>query len=277
MGVLPGRIREIGSVGFVAPEDDHDIMIQGWCKAVNRAVDQHILSDDEVRNLNQYRQRFGVRRRYGQSKDFGRQVSQSLLTFRQALFLKLVAEKRTVPKIDKKDIDHWKVRIPFNLLKSETLLWMFTNVKYFQEVTRREFVGSSSGVSIRVAKGVYLRQSAFRGHPVERSSMTHQDTGLMGITTKHIYFTGDRKSFRVRLDRIVSFTPYSDGVGIMRDLVRAKPEAFVNRAGWFTLNMLDLLGDGEEFQVSEDAPTVEDFLNHHESALAYFSATTSMN
>ena len=39
-----------------------------------------------------------------------------------------------------------------------------------------------------------------------------QDTGLLGFTTKHIYFSGPKKKFRVRYDRIVGFEPFSDWV-----------------------------------------------------------------
>ena len=64
------------------------------------------------------------------------------------------------------------------------------------------------------------------------------DTGLLGITTRHMYFAGDSKRFRVRHDRIVTIEPYSDGVGIMRDSVRARPETFRIGDGWFAYNLL---------------------------------------
>ena len=59
----------------------------------------------------------------------------------------------------------------------------------------------------------------------------------MGITTKHIYFAGARKKFRVRYDRIVSFEPYDDGFGIMRDAQTAKPQTFRTGDGWFAYNL----------------------------------------
>ena len=53
------------------------------------------------------------------------------------------------------------------------------------------------------------------------------DTGLLGLTTKHIYFASNRKKFRVRYDRIVSFNPYDDEFGIMRDVQTANPQAYL--------------------------------------------------
>ena len=128
--------------------------------------------------------------------------------------------------------------VPFRLQKSETLIWVFSNVDYSTVRTRREFRGKSAGVSIRVAKGVYFRTGSFKGRPVEIEETLHVDTGLLGVTTRHTYFTGTAKSFRVRHDRMVSIEPYSDGFGIMRDTARATPETFRLGDGWFVYNLL---------------------------------------
>ncbi len=68
-------------------------------------------------------------------------------------------------------------------------------------------------------------------------------TGIMAVTNKHIYFTSSQKTFRVRLDKIVSFMPYSDGVGIQRDAASAKPQFFITGDGWFTYNLLVNVGN----------------------------------
>ena len=59
-----------------------------------------------------------------------------------------------------------------------------------------------------LARGLYYRPSTFRSRPIEWDETIHADTGLLGLTTKHIYFTGRKKKFRVRYDRIVSFDPH---------------------------------------------------------------------
>ena len=76
-------------------------------------------------------------------------------------------------------------------------------------------------------RGIWLRTGLFRGGSKVKEVTVHVDTGLMGITSKHIYFSGPETSFRVRHERIVSITPYSDGFGIVRDAARAKPEIFL--------------------------------------------------
>ena len=59
---------------------------------------------------------------------------------------------------------------------------------------------------------------------------------MLGLTTKHIYFAGSRKRFRVRYDRIVAFDPYEDGFGIMWDAQTAKPQTFRTGDGWLVYN-----------------------------------------
>ena len=63
---------------------------------------------------------------------------------------------------------------------------------------------------------------------------------ILAITTKHIYFHGQQERFRVRYDKIVSFEPYENGLGYMRDLARAKPETFETPGndGWFLYNLV---------------------------------------
>ena len=97
---------------------------------------------------------------------------------------------------------------------------------YLETVVRWERRGSSQGLSIRVARGLYHRPSAFRSRPIEWEETVHADTGMLSLTTKHIYFAGSRKRFRVRYDRIVAFEPFSDGSGIMRDAQTARPQTF---------------------------------------------------
>lgn len=69
-----------------------------------------------------------------------------------------------------------------NLLKNESIVWAFRNCKYLEDRTRRRYVRGSTGASIRVMKGVYLRASSFRGHPVDYAERVHVDTGWVVIT-----------------------------------------------------------------------------------------------
>ena len=113
--------------------------------------------------------------------------------------------------------------VPFNLMKSEQLVWVIQDVDYLETVVCRERHGSSQGLSIRVARSLYHRPNTFRSRPIKWEETVHADTGMLGLTTKHIYFAGRRMRFRVRYDRIVAFDPCEDGFGIMRNPDREAP------------------------------------------------------
>src|SRR6266511_3968257 len=72
----------------------------------------------------------------------------------------------------------------------------------------------------------------------QRAESVRIDSGYLGITTKHVYFTGARKGFRVPYRKIMAFTPFKDGFGIVRDAASAKPQAFQTEDGWFTYNLV---------------------------------------
>lgn len=128
--------------------------------------------------------------------------------------------------------------LPFNFQKSEQPVWVFPEaVEYLEDKNRREYVGRSAGLSVRIASGVYYRTGAFKGFPIERTERVSLGRGILAVTTKHVYFAG-AKSFRVRHDKIVTCTPFSDGVGIVKDTASAKPQIFVTGDGWFTYNLL---------------------------------------
>ena len=133
--------------------------------------------------------------------------------------------------------------LPFNFQKSEECVWVFDNVALHEERTRTRYEGGSTGVSVRVMKGVYLRQSAFRGHPVQTTELTYIDNGLLALTTKHLYFAGGRKSYRTPYAKIVSFQPYRDGIGVQRDAMTAKPQVYQLKHGWFAYNLAITLAE----------------------------------
>ena len=128
--------------------------------------------------------------------------------------------------------------LPFNFQKGEVLIWIFPGSRYLADKTHKSYVGRSSGMSFRVAKGVYYRVGSFRGHPVETTTLDSIDAGALAITQKHLYFGGGRTSFRIAIAKIVTLVPYSNGFGLFRDRVNAKREVFIVDDPWFAHNLL---------------------------------------
>ena len=251
---LPSKVRAIGAAAYIDTSEAAmaATLARGWGQALKAAMDDHFLSSEEKRALNRYRAHYNLSAAHLDG-------SGHFTLFRMMNLLNALSEHGLVPRFDRR-----AVRPPFNLMKSEELLWLFGGTDYFEQITRREFRGGSLGASFRVAKGVYIRPGAFRGRSVESSSMQHTDSGTLGITTKHIYFKGNSKSFRVRLEKIVSFDPYEDGLGIMRDTARAKPEIFRMGAtdAWFLLNIIDaVMGMDSVTLPKAGAPTLDDIVD----------------
>ncbi len=259
LDALPSRIREAASKGFMEMSDDElvDTLSSGWCIAVQESMEDHSLSSSEKRGLNRYRERFGLTEEQLDSRGHFR-------LFRMMNLLGSLSDSGIVPRFDRRAARAEFGQLPFNFMKSEALIWVFDDVGYMEQITRREYRGSSMGASFRVAKGVYIRPGTFRGRTVESKSMERTDSGMLGITTKHIYFGGKEKRFRVRLEKIVSFEPYSNGLGIMRDTARAKPETFILEGvfdSWFLINVIETLMDMDSIALPKgDTPTLDDIL-----------------
>ena len=222
-GVLDRLASSLATAGLTSDERQR-LTIQAWEAAVERTLEDGVLSLDEENALIRYMRRFGLSR-----TDLDRNGAHRSMV--EGAVIREVAEGMVPDRLD-------DVRVPFNLMKSERLVWLFDKVDYLEVKVRRERRGSSHGLSIRIARGIYYRPGMFRSRPIEWEETVHEDTGLLGITTKHVYFHGGRKRFRVRLDRIVSFEPYDDGIGIMRDAQTAKPQTFRTGDGWFAYNLV---------------------------------------
>ncbi len=290
---LTSQIRLLAVEGLLSVSDDElrEVVTTGWTNGVIHAtfglsldetagygedsgktfaIDSGRLripcpTDSQVANLNLYRRHFGL-----SSDELDKDVSGSVMTgsftmFRQALVIKLLLDEGKAHAFDRSRYERKFGRLPIRLMKSESLIWVFNSVKYYRATTSREFRGGSTGISIRVAKGVYLRQSGFRGEAVETVSMKHQDAGVLAVTTKHVYFSGSNTSFRIRLERIVSTKPCKEGIVVMRDLANAKQELFAlgNYSDiWFAMSLMDALAEieGEALEISNDA-SLEMLLN----------------
>lgn len=136
-----------------------------------------------------------------------------------------------------------RVKIPtesvmINLQKDEHVLWAFDNVKLSELTKKVTRVGTSSGWCGRVLKGLYFRKSYFRGETIVTQNMEYIAGGLAYITDKNIYFNAAERGMRIPYNKIVSYIPYEDGLGILRDGVTAKPICLKGIDGWFAYNFV---------------------------------------
>ncbi len=137
---------------------------------------------------------------------------------------------------------HLSVDVPFKLQKNEKWIMAVNNVSYAEMRTKREVVGRSAGASVRVMKGVSVRTGASRGTPVETDVLTPRGSGLFALSTKHVFFNGER-SFRIPMGKIVSVQGLPNALEIVRDRASAQPEYFgiVGQDAQFVSDLIHLL------------------------------------
>lgn len=222
---LEAKLVEIVQANGLRQDDCRPLLAQAWEQAVNAFLDDGVLDASEEKRLSEFRQHFSL------TQDELDRNGALTKTVKAAVLRDVLSGK--VP--ERLSIDG---TLPINFQKKETLIWAFSGAQYLEDKTRRHYVGGSQGVSVRVMKGVYYRVGAFKAQPVETTERTYIDSGWVAITNKNIYFAGSRKSVRVPYTKIVSFEPFSDGFGIMRDAVTAKPQIFVTGDGWFSYNLV---------------------------------------
>jgi hypothetical protein len=225
IGSLGSATKDIASGHFINSSDVQSVVVEGWEKAVEDAFEDGVLTEQEESNLTEIQKQFNLGQNdLDKNGTFTRVVKGAIL--RDILSGKVPERIRVGGNI------------PFNFQKGEKLIWIFKGVNYYEQKTRRHYEGGHAGGSVRIAKGLYFRAGGFKGYPVEKTETIHLDTGMLGITNKHIYFAGSQKSFRIPYSKIVSYQPYSDGIGLQREAATAKPQTFMTSDGWFTYNLI---------------------------------------
>lgn len=131
--------------------------------------------------------------------------------------------------------------VPFLLQKGETIIWIFQDVECFEQRIKTVYEGRSQGVSIRIAKGIYYRTGSFRGNPVQIEHAVSLGGGILAFTNMNLYFSSTSKTFRIPYKKLISVTPYSDGLGLQKDGATAKPQIFKPLDGWFAYNLVSNL------------------------------------
>ena len=210
--------------GLIKPGEQSALLALGFSKVVEELLENGTLKLEDDKRFLEFREHFSL--------------SDEILNLGGALekYVKMATLQEAMEgKIpDRMRLDEC---LPINFQKGEQIVWAFPNSKYYEDKTSRQYIGGSHGASIRIMKGVYYRIGAFRGHAVDSVERIHVDTGWVVLTNKNIYFSGAHKSMRVPYSKIVSFEPYSDGIGIRRDAATAKPQILVTGDGWFTYNL----------------------------------------
>jgi hypothetical protein len=228
--LLPERIRQISSESLLGPEEVKAIKLEGWSAAVKTMIEDHIIQPEQESALSKLATG---------SLELTQEDVNGLPAFNDLVKSVVLREllQRSIPA-------HYDgTGIPINLQKGERIIWGFPNCVYLKDKTKTIHVGTSAGISVKVAKGLYFRTGNFQGQSIETSQRNYVDTGWLALTDKNLYFTGPAAALRLPYAKIVSFQRFPDGIGIVRDASSAKPEVFVTSDGWYTYNLITNLAE----------------------------------
>ena len=87
-------------------------------------------------------------------------------------------------------------------------------------VTKRiNYAGPSA--RIKIMKGLSYRVGSVSVERITSEHLQHLDSGILYVTNKRIIFTGQKKNANIKLDKILSVTPYSNGIEVVKDAGRS--------------------------------------------------------
>ncbi len=228
IGAVEPELQRMGEVGFLKPALREQLIQDGIELAVDRALDDDDLTEEEEDRISNW-----IHELANQHPDL--KSSEGVVRMVRAAIVRNLREGKPVTGRMSSE------GLPFLFQKSEDLIWAFNHVDFYQNTTRTEYVGGSQGVSIRLTKGVYYRTGSFRGKPVKVDELKHQGTGMLAITTKHVYFWSPNKAFKVPFAKLISMETFEDGIRIQRDGTTTKPQIFKGIDGWFAANLISNL------------------------------------
>ena len=164
---------------------------------LDEAISDQKLSPDEEKQLQAIAENLGINVKTDE------QTQKQLDKFR--LFWNI--ENENIPTVP----------VSISLQKSETC-YFSTEVKLHElrKVTRRINYGGPT-FRVKIMKGVYYRTGSLGVQAVSEDVMTHIDSGQLFLTNKRILFMGSKKNANIRLNKILDFECFKNGVSIQKD------------------------------------------------------------
>ena len=200
--------------GFVTQQRLKELEIAGWNRALRFLCVDGIINPADEQMLAAAAQALGL----------------TASEIQQCGAAGLVAESRALQTIRCGRLpDQWAAlrgNVPFNLQKSEMLVWVFHQVTYAENRVHKQHIRNYGGFSGRIGRGAYVHAGQSVGHSVEYNQIDVMDTGQLGLTDRSLYFCGSTKAFRIPYAKLVTVQYYTDGFMVVRDAAAARPQIF---------------------------------------------------
>lgn len=155
---LGATITDLASQSFLSDVELRTTLMHSWTTTVNQRLEQGLISEAHEHRLSQLGRALALPKRELEKTDAcNRMVKSGVI---QDIL------NGVIPQRDCVTLDS----LPINFQKGETLVWSFPNTGYFMEKTRREYVGGSHGISVRVAVALHVKPDKMP--ELERETLT---------------------------------------------------------------------------------------------------------
>ena len=108
-----------------------------------------------------------------------------------------------------------------NLTKAERLHFREPATWYEERVQTTRVNYGGLNYRIKIAKGLSYRIGTIKPERIRATELQPIDEGLLYLTNKRLVFVAEHGTKTIQLSKILSFTPYIDGVAIHKDAGRS--------------------------------------------------------
>lgn len=210
-------------------------------KKVQFVIKDNLIEDAEKEELDTLEKEFNI------SEDDSTEILSNEVSRKVQTFVNNLLEKRRISPDEEKELNdmisglhvnasftgdgiekfrkYWDIEnaelVPIqpniNLQKNE-ILYYFDKINWYEERSRTKYV-SYGGLStnFRICKGVSIRAGGIAPSRETEQYMKHIDSGTVFFTNKRIIFMGNHGNKLIPFTKILSFTPYTNGIEIGKD------------------------------------------------------------
>ena len=112
------------------------------------------------------------------------------------------------------------VSVSIHLQRDERCYLEVPAMWYENRTVTRSIRYGGPAVSIKIVKGLYYRAGGYSYEKAASEELKLIDSGTLYVTNKRIIFVGAVRNTNIRLEKVLSLTPYKDGVEVVKDAGR---------------------------------------------------------
>jgi hypothetical protein len=237
---------------------------------VEKAIADGSLSEDEKQLLDRLRNRLRLtenitdtirnesiqiylQRRFDAALDdqrFTPQEEAELNTIAENLGANLIMDDNTTQALRKYRL-YWQIEngevpvidVDINLQKTEKC-YFTTEIgwhEYRRSIKRIRYGGPVA--RIKITKGLYFRAADYAIKPITNDVLTLIDSGQLFLTNKRLIFMGDKKNSSIKLNKILDFATYRNGVDIKKDSGKSPFLEFGDNVDIFSMTLARAIKD----------------------------------